>query len=59
MNASQRTTAIIVLGLIALGCLVSGTVLSLNHIDAGPAWAVFGTAVGAIAGVVVPRTTDA
>ena len=55
MTDKQRSTAVVILGLLAVACIVSGTVLSVQHVDAGPLWAALGTALGAIAGVVIPR----
>lgn len=56
MNDRQRFVAITILGAIAIACIAAGTVMSVQHVDAGPLWAALGTAIGAIAGVLVPAS---
>lgn len=58
MNDKQRTLAVLILGVLAVACICAGTVLAVNKVDAGPLWAALGTSLGAIAGVVIPRSAD-
>lgn len=57
MNPSLIDKAIIFLGLITLVALAGAIYLMSQSVDATAAWALAGTGLGAISGILVPTRT--